>query len=53
MRATTFQVDFAVAEAAYAAFEAIPGALDSGALIIYDHASQRHSSWRQHARAAA
>ena len=28
-----------MAEAAYAAFEAIPGALDSGALIICDHAS--------------
>ena len=38
MRATT-QVDSEVAEAAYAAFEAIPGALDSGALIICDHAS--------------
>jgi predicted N-formylglutamate amidohydrolase len=38
MKATA-QVDSAVAEAAYAAFEAIPGALDSGALIICDHAS--------------
>ena len=28
-----------MAEAAYFAFEAIPGALDSGALIICDHAS--------------
>jgi predicted N-formylglutamate amidohydrolase len=28
-----------MAEAAYSAFEAIPGALDSGALIICDHAS--------------
>jgi predicted N-formylglutamate amidohydrolase len=38
MKATA-QVDSVVAEAAYAAFEAIPGALDSGALIICDHAS--------------
>jgi predicted N-formylglutamate amidohydrolase len=28
-----------MAEAAYSAFEAIPGALDSGALIVCDHAS--------------
>ena len=28
-----------MSEAAYAAFEAIPGALDCGALIICDHAS--------------
>ena len=33
------QVNSAMAEAAYAAFEAIPGALHSGALIICDHAS--------------
>jgi predicted N-formylglutamate amidohydrolase len=38
MKATA-QVDSGIAEAAYAAFEAIPGALDSGALIICDHAS--------------
>ena len=33
------QGDTATADAVYAAFEAIPGALDSGALIICDHAS--------------
>jgi predicted N-formylglutamate amidohydrolase len=33
------QINSAMAEAAHAAFEAIPGALDSGALIICDHAS--------------
>jgi predicted N-formylglutamate amidohydrolase len=33
------QVNSAIAEAAHAAFEAIPGALDNGALIICDHAS--------------
>jgi predicted N-formylglutamate amidohydrolase len=33
------QVNSGMAEAALAAFEAIPGALDSGALIICDHAS--------------
>jgi predicted N-formylglutamate amidohydrolase len=38
MKATA-QVDSGMAEAAYAAFEAIPGALDSGALILCDHAS--------------
>jgi predicted N-formylglutamate amidohydrolase len=38
MKATA-QVDSGRAEASYAAFEAIPGALDSGALIICDHAS--------------
>src|ERR1700749_581112 len=38
MKATA-QVDSTMAEASYAAFEAIPGALDSGALIICDHAS--------------
>jgi predicted N-formylglutamate amidohydrolase len=38
MKATA-QVDSPMAAAAYAAFEAIPGALDSGALIICDHAS--------------
>src|SRR5271167_1990307 len=35
----TAQVDSRMSEAAYAAFEAIPGALDCGALIICDHAS--------------
>jgi predicted N-formylglutamate amidohydrolase len=38
MKATA-HVDSGMAEAAYPAFEAIPGALDSGALIICDHAS--------------
>jgi predicted N-formylglutamate amidohydrolase len=38
MKATA-QVDSPMAETAYAAFEAIPGALDSGALILCDHAS--------------
>jgi predicted N-formylglutamate amidohydrolase len=38
MKATA-EVNSAMAEAVYAAFEAIPGALDSGALIICDHAS--------------
>jgi predicted N-formylglutamate amidohydrolase len=38
MKATA-QVDSGMAEAAYPAFEVIPGALDSGALIICDHAS--------------
>jgi predicted N-formylglutamate amidohydrolase len=38
MKATA-QVDSGMAGAAYAAFEAIPGALDSGALILCDHAS--------------
>ena len=33
------QVNSGMAEAAFAAFEAIPGGLDSGALIICDHAS--------------
>jgi hypothetical protein len=33
------QVDSGMAETAYSAFEAVPGALDSGALIICDHAS--------------
>jgi predicted N-formylglutamate amidohydrolase len=36
---STARVDSAMAEGAYAAFEAIPGVLDSGALIICDHAS--------------
>jgi predicted N-formylglutamate amidohydrolase len=35
----TSEVDSGMAEAAYPAFEAIPGALDSGALVICDHAS--------------
>jgi predicted N-formylglutamate amidohydrolase len=35
----TAQVDSRVAETAYPAFEAIPGALDAGALIVCDHAS--------------
>jgi predicted N-formylglutamate amidohydrolase len=35
----TAQVDSKMSEAAYAAFEVIPGALDCGALIICDHAS--------------
>src|ERR1700729_365121 len=35
----TARVDSKMSEAAYAAFEAIPGALDCGALIICDHAS--------------
>ena len=35
----TAQVDSGMAEGAYSAFEAIPGAPDSGALIICDHAS--------------
>jgi predicted N-formylglutamate amidohydrolase len=35
----TPQVDSGMAEIAYPAFEAIPGALDSGALVICDHAS--------------
>jgi len=35
----TAQVDSGMSEAADAAFEAIPGALDCGALIICDHAS--------------
>ena len=35
----TAQVDSGMAETAYSAFEAVPGALDSGALIICDHAS--------------
>jgi predicted N-formylglutamate amidohydrolase len=38
MKATA-QVSSGMVEAAYAAFEAIPGALDCGALIICDHAS--------------
>ena len=38
MKATA-HVDSGMAEAAYSAFEAIPGALDSGALIVCDHAS--------------
>ena len=38
MKATA-QVDSGRSEAAYAAFKAIPGALDCGALIICDHAS--------------
>src|SRR5258707_10913007 len=38
MKATA-QVDSGMAQAAYPAFEVIPGALDSGALIICDHAS--------------
>ena len=33
------QVDPRMDEIAHPAFEAIPGALDSGALIICDHAS--------------
>jgi predicted N-formylglutamate amidohydrolase len=33
------QINFGMTEAPYSAFEAIPGALDSGALIICDHAS--------------
>ena len=35
----TAQVDSGMTETAYPAFEAVPGALDSGALIICDHAS--------------
>jgi predicted N-formylglutamate amidohydrolase len=35
----TAQIDSGVAETAYSAFEAVRGALDSGALIICDHAS--------------
>ncbi len=35
----TAEVDSDVAEKAYPAFEAIPGSLDSGALVICDHAS--------------
>jgi predicted N-formylglutamate amidohydrolase len=35
----TAQIDSRVAETTYSAFEAVPGALDSGALIICDHAS--------------
>jgi predicted N-formylglutamate amidohydrolase len=35
----TVQVDSGMAETAYSAFEALPAALDSGALIICDHAS--------------
>jgi predicted N-formylglutamate amidohydrolase len=35
----TAQVDSGMAATAYSAFEAVPGALDSGALIICDHAS--------------
>ena len=35
----TAEIDSGTTEAAYAAFDAIPGALDSGALIICDHAS--------------
>jgi predicted N-formylglutamate amidohydrolase len=35
----TAQVNSAMADTAHPAFEAIPGALDSGALIICDHAS--------------
>ena len=38
MRATA-EVDSRMAETAYAAFEAIAGALDSGAIIVCDHAS--------------
>jgi predicted N-formylglutamate amidohydrolase len=38
MKATA-QINSVTAGAAYPAFEAIPGALDSGALIICDHAS--------------
>ena len=33
------EVDSRMAETAYPAFEAIPGALDAGALIVCDHAS--------------
>ena len=33
------EINFGMAEIACPAFEAIPGALDSGALIICDHAS--------------
>jgi predicted N-formylglutamate amidohydrolase len=35
----TAPVDSGMAESAYATFEAVPGALDSGVLIICDHAS--------------
>src|SRR5271163_3106860 len=35
----TTRVDSGMAESAYSAFEAVAGALDSGALIICDHAS--------------
>ena len=35
----TAEINSAMAETACSAFEAIPGALDSGALIICDHAS--------------
>lgn len=35
----TAEVDSGKAEEVYSAFEAIPGALDSGALVICDHAS--------------
>jgi predicted N-formylglutamate amidohydrolase len=38
MRATA-EVESRMAETAYAAFEAIPGALDAGAIIVCDHAS--------------
>jgi predicted N-formylglutamate amidohydrolase len=38
MKATP-EIDSGAAETAYSAFEAIPGALDSGALVICDHAS--------------
>ena len=33
------EINSGTAEAAYSAFEAIPGALMSGALVICDHAS--------------
>jgi predicted N-formylglutamate amidohydrolase len=35
----TAQLDSGMAESAYSAFEVVPGALDCGALIICDHAS--------------
>lgn len=35
----TTQIDSGMAETAYSAFEAIPGALDGGTLVICDHAS--------------
>jgi predicted N-formylglutamate amidohydrolase len=38
MRATA-EVDSRMTETAYPAFEAIPGALEAGALIVCDHAS--------------
>src|SRR6516225_1927202 len=36
---STAEIDSGMAGTAYSAFEAVPGALDSGALIVCDHAS--------------